>query len=52
MEVRVYDKKHQQKVVRERWMRCSRPVGQETTSRQQASRSFSGMHASWYKNSR
>jgi hypothetical protein len=41
MEVSGHDKKHQQKVVRERWMRCSRPGGQETTSRQQASRSFS-----------
>jgi hypothetical protein len=41
MEVSGHDKKHQQKVVRERWMPCSRPGGQETTSRQQASRSFS-----------
>ncbi len=46
MEVRGHDKEHQQKVVRERWMRCLRPIGRETTSRQQASRSFSGRHAS------
>src|SRR5437588_11272344 len=46
-EVRGHEKKHQEKVVRGREMWCSRPVGQETTSRQQASRSFSDACSSW-----
>src|SRR6266567_6613835 len=42
-EVRGHEKKHQGKVVRSQWMWCLRPVCQETTSRQQASRSVTGM---------
>ena len=48
VEVRGHEKKHQGKVVHERWVWRLQAVYQETTSRQLASRAFTRMRSSWY----